>query len=154
MNQSLTLCLAALIPGVTASAQDWAKARLEKSPRHLEWVKVKHDQREVNCFVDYPEVKDKATAVILIHEIFGLTDWVRDVADRLADLAQWLKQLIHGRALAKTQAEHHQNPFVRRQHAKLMTHLESQIEAVKKQIEALLEQDAALQQRVTCLDKI
>jgi carboxymethylenebutenolidase len=48
-------------------------------------VKVKHDQREVNCFVAYPEVKDKATAVILIHEIFGLTDWVRDVADRLAE---------------------------------------------------------------------
>jgi type II secretory pathway pseudopilin PulG len=46
-------------------------------------VKVKHDQREVNCFVAYPEVKDKATAVILIHEIFGLTDWVREVADRL-----------------------------------------------------------------------
>ena len=85
MNQSLTLFLAALMPVVTASAQDWAKGRLEKSPRHLEWVKVKHDQREVNCFVTYPEVKDKATAVILIHEIFGLTDWVREVADRLAE---------------------------------------------------------------------
>src|ERR1017187_6240331 len=85
MNQSLPLFLAALMPVVTASAQDWAKGRLEKSPRHLEWVKVKHDQREVNCFVAYPEVKDKATAVILIHEIFGLTDWVREVADRLAE---------------------------------------------------------------------
>jgi transposase len=74
--------------------------------------------------------------------------------DQLVDLAQWLKQLIHGQALAKTQAEHHQDPFVRRQHAKLMTHLEAQIEAVEKQIEALLEQDAALQERVTCLDKI
>jgi carboxymethylenebutenolidase len=85
MNRSLTLCLAALLPALTASAQDWAKARLDKSPRHLEWVKVKQGQREVNCFVAYPEVKDKATAVILIHEIFGLTDWVRDVADRLAE---------------------------------------------------------------------
>ena len=85
MNQSLTLYLTALLPVVTASVQDWAKARLEQSPRHLEWVKVKHDQREVNCFVAYPEVKDKATAVILIHEIFGLTDWVRDVADQLAE---------------------------------------------------------------------
>ena len=85
MNRSLTLCVAALLPVVTASAQDWAKARLEKSPRHLEWVKVKHGKREVNCFVAYPEVKDKATAVILIHEIFGLTDWVREVADRLAE---------------------------------------------------------------------
>jgi carboxymethylenebutenolidase len=85
MNSSLALALAALLPVATTSAQDWAKARLEKSPRHLEWVKVKHDQREVNCFVAYPEVKDKATAVLLIHEIFGLTDWVRDVADRLAE---------------------------------------------------------------------
>lgn len=67
------------------SAQDWAKARLEKSPRHLEWVKVKVGEREVNCFVAYPEVKDKATAVIVIHEIFGLTDWVRGVADQLAE---------------------------------------------------------------------
>jgi carboxymethylenebutenolidase len=66
-------------------AQDWAKARLEKSPRHLEWVKVKVGEREVNCFVAYPEVKDKATAVIVIHEIFGLTDWVRGVADQLAE---------------------------------------------------------------------
>src|ERR1019366_1084861 len=85
MNPSLTLCLAALLPALTASAQDWAKTRLDKSPRHLEWVKVKQGQREVNCFVAYPEVKDKATVVILIHEIFGLTDWVREVADRLAE---------------------------------------------------------------------
>jgi transposase len=74
--------------------------------------------------------------------------------DQLVALTQWLKQLIHGRALAKTQAEHHQDPFVRRQHAKLMTHLQSQIEAVEKQIKALLQQDAALQQRVNCLDEI
>jgi carboxymethylenebutenolidase len=66
-------------------AQDWAKARLEKSPRHLEWVKVKAGAREVNCFVAYPEVKDKATAVVIIHEIFGLTDWVQGVADQLAE---------------------------------------------------------------------
>jgi carboxymethylenebutenolidase len=73
-----------LLTGLSASAQDWAKERLEKSPRHLEWVKVKNGQRELNCFVAYPEVKDKATAVVLVHEIFGLTDWVRSVADQLA----------------------------------------------------------------------
>jgi carboxymethylenebutenolidase len=66
-------------------AQDWAKVRLEKSPRHLEWTKVKQGKRDVNCFLAYPEVKDKATAVIVIHEIFGLTDWVRGVADQLAE---------------------------------------------------------------------
>jgi transposase len=74
--------------------------------------------------------------------------------DQLVALTQWLKQLVQGQALAKTQAEHHQHPFVRRRHAKLMAHLQSQIEAVEKQIEALLEQDAALQQRVECLDNI
>jgi carboxymethylenebutenolidase len=68
-----------------ARAQDWAKNRIEKSPRHLEWVKVKHGSREVNCFIAYPEVKEKATAVVVIHEIFGLTDWVRGVADQLAE---------------------------------------------------------------------
>src|SRR6185312_9423863 len=75
----------ALMAALTTQAQDWAKARLEKSPRHLEWVKVKHGTREVNSFIAYPEVKDKATAVIVIHEIFGLSDWVRGVADQLAE---------------------------------------------------------------------
>jgi carboxymethylenebutenolidase len=68
----------------SASAQDWAKARLEKSPRHGEWVDVKNGTRTVHCFIVYPEVKDPATAVIVIHEIFGLTDWARDTADQLA----------------------------------------------------------------------
>jgi len=81
----MMLIVAALLAVISASAQDWAKARLEKSPRHLEWVKVKQGGREVNCFIAYPEVKDKATAVVVIHEIFGLSDWVRGVADQLAE---------------------------------------------------------------------
>lgn len=78
-------CLAWLAAPGSAWSQEWAKARLEKSPRHLEWVKVKHGEREVNCFIAYPEVKENATAVVVIHEIFGLTDWVRGVADQLAE---------------------------------------------------------------------
>src|SRR5256712_7771583 len=85
MNRMMMLIVAALLAVATVSAQDWAKARLEKSPRHLEWVKVKHGNREVNCFIAYPEVKEKATAVVVIHEIFGLTDWVRGVTDQLAE---------------------------------------------------------------------
>ena len=65
--------------------QEWAKARLDKSSRHGEWVKVKHGNREVQAFLVYPEVKDKATAVVVIHEIFGLTDWVRLLTDELAE---------------------------------------------------------------------
>ena len=85
MNRVLLFNIAALLAASAVPAQDWAKVRLEKSPRHLEWVKVKQGKREVNCFLAFPEVKDKAVAVVVIHEIFGLTDWVRGVADQLAE---------------------------------------------------------------------
>ena len=81
----LLVGLCAIALAAPASAQDWAKARLEKSPRHGEWVKVKHGDREVTSFIVYPEVKEKAPAVLVIHEIFGLTNWVRGVADQLAE---------------------------------------------------------------------
>ena len=84
MKKTLLLITAVLLMAISVPAQDWAKAKLEKSPRHGEWVKVKHDSREVESFITYPEVKDKATAVIVIHEIFGLSDWVCDVTDQLA----------------------------------------------------------------------
>jgi carboxymethylenebutenolidase len=67
-----------------ASAQDWAKATLEKSPRHREWVTVRHDGRSVETFVVYPESKGKTPVVLIIHEIFGMTDWVEDLADQVA----------------------------------------------------------------------
>jgi carboxymethylenebutenolidase len=70
---------------VISETQDWAKQRLAKSPRHQEWVKIKNGNREVNSFVVYPEVKSKATAVIVIHEIFGLSDWVQSLTDQLAE---------------------------------------------------------------------
>lgn len=69
----------------TVSAQDWAKARLEKSSRHGEWVEYKSGERTIKAFVVYPERKDKAPVVLVIHEIFGLTDWVRGVCDQLAE---------------------------------------------------------------------
>ncbi|HTI72562.1 MAG TPA: dienelactone hydrolase family protein [Candidatus Limnocylindria bacterium] len=84
MKRFLLLFAASLIT-LGVSAQDWAKTKLEKSPRHQEWVKIKHGDREVNCFVVYPEVKEKATAVLVIHEIFGLSDWARCAADELAE---------------------------------------------------------------------
>ena len=85
MKHFLVTVVLAAFSLTAASAQDWARARIERSPRHLEWVKVKQGQREVTCFVAFPEVKEKATAVLVIHEIFGLTDWVRGVADQLAE---------------------------------------------------------------------
>ena len=70
----------------TPPGADGAKAALENSPRHGEWVDVAVPDVEVplRCFVVYPERKEKAPVVIVIHEIFGLTDWVRSVADQLA----------------------------------------------------------------------
>ena len=70
---------------VTSETQDWAKERLAKSSRHQEWVKVKNGTREVSSFVVYPEVKKKATAVVVIHEIFGMSDWVQSLTDQLAE---------------------------------------------------------------------
>src|SRR5208282_685601 len=73
-----------LLAAHSASAQDWARAQLEKSPRHREWVTLKHDGRSVETFVAYPESKDKRPVVLIIHEIFGMTDWVQDLADQVA----------------------------------------------------------------------
>ena len=72
-------------PAETAETQEWARQRLAKSSRHQEWVKVKNGVREVNSFVVYPEVKNKATAVVVIHEIFGMSDWVQSLTDQVAE---------------------------------------------------------------------
>jgi carboxymethylenebutenolidase len=85
MKRSLLSVIAALAVMCSASAQDWAKARLEKSPRHLEYVTIKHNGRDLRCFIGFPEVKTKATAVVLIHEIFGLSEWVRGMVDQFAE---------------------------------------------------------------------
>jgi carboxymethylenebutenolidase len=85
MTKFTLLSAAALLVATAAPAQDWAKARIEKSPRHGEWVKIKQGNREVESFITYPEVKDKATAVVVIHEIFGLSDWARGMTDELAE---------------------------------------------------------------------
>ena len=83
-----TLVLGVIVIGflfIGNAEADSIKNELEKSPRHGEWVKVTAaDGRVINTFVVYPEVKEPATSIIVIHEIFGLTDWIRLVADRLA----------------------------------------------------------------------
>jgi carboxymethylenebutenolidase len=68
-----------------ANAQDWAQAKLKQSSRHREWVTVKHDGRSVETFVVYPESKDKRPVVVIIHEIFGLSDWAQNLADEVAE---------------------------------------------------------------------
>jgi carboxymethylenebutenolidase len=74
----------ALIAASSLCAQDWARATVDKSPRHREWVTVKHGNRSVSTFVAYPESSTKTPVILVIHEIFGMTDWVEDVADQFA----------------------------------------------------------------------
>jgi carboxymethylenebutenolidase len=64
----------------------WAKAQLASSPRHGDWVDIQSSNgaAPIKSFVVYPERKDKAPVVIVIPEIFGLSDWIRGVADQLA----------------------------------------------------------------------
>ena len=89
---AVSLLIAGMTDAVSAPPGDTlppdaeqAKAALAKSPRHGEWTDLKlPDGGKLVTWVVYPEKKEKAGTVIVIHEIFGLTDWVRGVADQLA----------------------------------------------------------------------
>lgn len=78
-----TIALSALL--AMAMAQDPVKDRLEKSPRHHEWVQIKVGDRTLHAFVVFPEVKEKAAAIVVIHENKGLNDWARSAADQFAE---------------------------------------------------------------------
>lgn len=79
---------------------------------------------------------------------------VSKVQAQLAALTQWLQQLIEAQAIAKTQAEHHRDAFVRKQHQGLIEHYQSQIKTTEAQLNRLMERDPELKQRVECLDEI
>src|SRR6266576_4963801 len=81
----VTFALALIFMAQALHAQEWAKARLNNSPRHGEWVDFKSGERTIKAFIVYPERKDKAPVVLVVHEIFGVTDWVRGVCDQLAE---------------------------------------------------------------------
>src|SRR5436305_4335554 len=86
------LALSVLFAGVLSAqanlppSEEQAKAALDKSPRHGDWsdVKVAGSATPVRTWVVYPERKEKAGVVIVIHEIYGASDWIRGVADQLA----------------------------------------------------------------------
>jgi carboxymethylenebutenolidase len=94
MKIPLMLSLALAIGAAMAAAApdsglppgaEGAEAALKASTRHGEYVDVKlSGSRPIQTWVVYPERKDRAPVVLVIHEIFGLSDWVRAVADRLA----------------------------------------------------------------------
>jgi carboxymethylenebutenolidase len=70
---------------VAQEVKDFGRERLNSSPRHGDWVDIKSGARTIKAFVVYPERKDKAPAVLVVSEIFGLTDWVRSLCDELAE---------------------------------------------------------------------
>lgn len=72
--------------GPVPAGESGAKAALDRSPRHHEWVNISVPGTDIklSTFVAFPERKEKAPVVIVIQEIFGLTDWIRAVADQLA----------------------------------------------------------------------
>jgi len=65
--------------------KDFGKERLNSSPRHADWVDLKSGERTIKAFVVYPESKNKTPVVLVIQEIFGLTDWLRSLCDELAE---------------------------------------------------------------------
>lgn len=82
MIRAILLLFTAL--ALSASAQDWARQQLDRSPRHREWITVRHDGRAVQTLVVYPVANAKTPVVLIIHEIFGMTDWVESLADQVA----------------------------------------------------------------------
>src|SRR5208283_2065749 len=88
MKRTIGLLLMVLLGGPIVAGQEWsqpwARERIAQSPRHSEWVSVNHDARNVETLVVYPESKEKRPVVLVIHEIFGLSDWAQELADEVA----------------------------------------------------------------------
>jgi carboxymethylenebutenolidase len=72
-------------PATVAPGAGEAQARLAASPRHGEWVMVRTENGDsLRAWVVYPERRDRAPVIVVVHEIFGLTNWIRGVTDQLA----------------------------------------------------------------------
>jgi carboxymethylenebutenolidase len=75
---------------VLPASRSTATARLAASPRRNEWVKIPWgDGRSdsLMAWIVYPQnlnAGTKAPVVVVVHEIFGLSSWVRSVADQFA----------------------------------------------------------------------
>ena len=84
MSRVIIGAIAMLLAVVQVSAQSFEEM-LDNSPRHLEDVDISvGDDDKVTAFVAYPERSDAADSVVIIHDIRGMSDWVRAAADKLA----------------------------------------------------------------------
>jgi hypothetical protein len=59
--------------------------RFEEAPHHRQYVTLKRGSRTIQALVALPNSKNKVLVVILVHEIYGLSDWAKGMADELAD---------------------------------------------------------------------
>jgi carboxymethylenebutenolidase len=91
MKGMATYALVAMLAALAGAGAMWlhgargrSGAPIDPVTTHGEWVKIKKGNETIRAYVAYPERKTKAPAVIVIHEIYGLTDWEPKVADRLA----------------------------------------------------------------------
>jgi carboxymethylenebutenolidase len=92
MRRILFLLTLLLVPAAACAQQATlpasgaeATARLADSPRHGEWVMIPAGAGDsVRAWVVYPERNTRAPVVLVVHEIFGLSNWIRSVADQLA----------------------------------------------------------------------
>lgn len=81
----LVVGTSSIIAQTIPADEEGAVARLDGSPRHGEWVAYDAgDGDMVRAWVTYPERSGPAPVVVVIHEIYGLTDWIRGVADQLS----------------------------------------------------------------------
>jgi carboxymethylenebutenolidase len=86
MKSVTSLAIILFLPFSSFCSADPVKDRLEKSPRHHEWVDVEtSDGRTVKCWVVFPETDKPVPAVVVIHENRGLNDWARSVTDQVAE---------------------------------------------------------------------
>jgi carboxymethylenebutenolidase len=71
--------------GVLPPDASTALSRLKASPRHSEWVTIRSgDGDSLRAWVVYPQRSTKAPVVLVVHEIFGVSSWIRGVTDQLA----------------------------------------------------------------------
>lgn len=89
LRGAVSYALVAALAAAAGAAITWfltghRPRSLDAVTTHGEWVQVHRGNDSIRTYVAYPERKDKAPAVLVIHEIYGLTDWEPTVADRLA----------------------------------------------------------------------
>lgn len=106
-------------------------------------IRVKTDCCDAEALTDYGQRYQPEPTHPVAPELRALTE-----------LALWLQQLIDQRAVAKAQAEHQDNAFVRQRHQELLAHYADQIKVVEKEIKKRVQSQPRFQQRLNGLDEI